>query len=164
MAIPDGTAQSLRAKDIKLKVSDLEFITLRFGEAAPVSKLLFTLTPTENFSLRMIRAAFGPITGAPAGFAQVAISKQNDLSLFSTADAQGQIIYNGFCTGQGVSDVVHFGQGSSKLSDRKGEPEFWPDNVYLQRGIPFFVLLATNFAAGTTVGGVINIYGVSTFA
>ena len=145
MPIPKQNPSEIYSDDLKYQERDPDTIDVKFFEACPFNKTFFKITPEEHGIIRKISYSCGPNDSSLNGYILLAITRIENVNLFSTSQAQNQIIWSKiFFRGDNNSEAFH-------------QP------VYLHKMEPVFIQAISNFPAPCKAIGQITITVLPTF-
>lgn len=129
MPIPKQNPSEIYGDDLRNQERNPDTVDLKFFEPAPFNKTLFIITPEDNGTLHKLSYSIGPDDASLNGYILLAITRIQNINLFSTSQAQNQIIW---------SKIFFKGDNSS---------EHFFNPVYLYKGEPIYVQAISNYPA-----------------
>ena len=139
MPIPKRNPAEIYADDLSNQERNPDTVDLKFFEPCPFNKTLFIVTPEDNGTLHKLSYSVGPNDASLNGYVLLAITRIQNVNLFSTSQAQNQIIW---------SKIFFRGDNNS---------EAFVKPVYLYRGEPIYIQAISNFPAPANALGQITL-------
>ena len=105
-----------------------ETLRLNACEDAPINKLIFKITPTENIRIGKIDYSMLSTDASVNGYVSIIVSKVNNPNIYAVSQSASQIIFEKMTNSTGSEGSEHFF-----------------DNVVLYANEPVYIFMVSNF-------------------